>query len=283
MKLVIIFSILFNSGAYSAEKMVYGKDDRQDIGELLDPHIALLADSTAMMVNKEKLTKAPDHQAFYQFETRTLRQQGICPDESFVDQVTLGSCSGFLIAPDRLVTAGHCLKNQKECDQNLWVFGFDSERSFTNKIEADSVYQCQRIISQKVLDKSGLDYAIIQLDRPVSGRSPLRYRKSGRIKKGDSVFIIGNPSGLPTKYSANGVVNYNPKKHFFKATVDSFHGNSGSAVFNSKTLEVEGILVRGYEDYIYTQRGRCGELNTCNTSFCLGEDIVRIKSLNLKN
>ena len=45
------------------------------------------------------------------------------------------------------------------------------------------------------------------------------------------------------------------------ASIDGFHGNSGSAVVNTHTLEVEGILVRGHKDFIYNARRKCAEVS----------------------
>ena len=51
------------------------------------------------------------------------------------------------------------------------------------------------------------------------------------------------------------------------ANLDSFEGNSGSAVFNELTGEVEGILVRGKPDSVgqyLPEVGFCKTLNYCH-------------------
>ena len=50
--------------------------------------------------------------------------------------------------------------------------------------------------------------------------------------------------------SHNAEVLKNDGLTWFMANLDSFEGNSGSAVFNELTGEVEGILVRGKPDSI---------------------------------
>jgi hypothetical protein len=64
---------------------------------------------------------------------------------------------------------------------------------------------------------------------------------------------------------------------FFIANLDTYGGNSGSAVFNEKTGEVEGILVRGETDFIY--KGSCRVSNVCTDTGCRGEDVTRMSEL----
>ncbi|MFN8369647.1 MAG: S46 family peptidase [Bacteriovoracaceae bacterium] len=85
--------------------------------------------------------------------------------------------------------------------------------------------------------------------------------------------------GLPTKISdgANVRTNNNPK--YFVANLDTYGGNSGSAVFNTKTGEVEGILVRGENDYVYDSAQGCRVSNKCTNAGCRGEDVTRITNI----
>jgi V8-like Glu-specific endopeptidase len=103
----------------------------------------------------------------------------------------------------------------------------------------------------------GLDYAIVQLDRRVSDRTPLEFRNDSEIDLGTPLTVIGSPSGLPLKVASGANVRDTSHLYSFKANLDTFQGNSGSAVFNSKTGIVEGILVRGEEDYEQNQVKMC--------------------------
>jgi hypothetical protein len=57
------------------------------------------------------------------------------------------------------------------------------------------------------------------------------------------------------------------------ANLNTYGGNSGSAVINSETFEVEGILVRGETDFAW--QGDCNVSLVCPTSGCRGEDCTR--------
>ena len=110
------------------------------------------------------------------------------------------------------------------------------------------VYRGVEIVARKYT-KSGTDYALVRLDRPVEGHKPL-VLASEDADKHDTVYVMGHPSGLPIKYAGGAHVlsswGFNP---YFKANLDTYGGNSGSPVFNADH-EVVGILVRGDTDFI---------------------------------
>jgi V8-like Glu-specific endopeptidase len=122
------------------------------------------------------------------------------------------------------------------------------------------------------------DYAFIELDRKVNDRQPLKVRKTGKISKGASLVVIGHPTGLPTKI-ADGANVRTLQGKFFVANLDTFGGNSGSAVFNAETEEVEGILVRGETDYVYNSSLGCQVPNVCSNDACRGEDVTYITNV----
>jgi V8-like Glu-specific endopeptidase len=82
---------------------------------------------------------------------------------------------------------------------------------------------------------------------------------------------------LPTKIDDGAQVRSNAPSGYFVATTDSYGGNSGSSVFNYDTGEVEGVLVRGEDDYVY--RNGCMVSNVCEESGCRGEDVTKISSV----
>ena len=95
------------------------------------------------------------------------------------------------------------------------------------------------------------DFAIVRVDREITapGAVALKVRDSGAISVGRNIGVIGYPSGLPVKiaFGAATVVIKEDDPWLF-ANLDTYGGNSGSAVFNKEGL-VEGILVHGARDY----------------------------------
>ena len=205
------------------------------------------------------------------------QDMSLCNDERFFEQPTAAYCSGFLVAPDLVVTAGHCVADYN-CDKTNFIFGFQMQDS-TRAVEhfsKDQVYQCKKVVKREQQAKAQ-DYALVRLDRKVKNYKQLVLRTKRVIEKGDELVIVGHPSGLPMKI-ANGatVRDFAKDKSYFVANTDSYGGNSGSAIFNRRTLEVEGILVRGYTDFQYDSKNSCMRSMHCPEDGCDGEEATDI-------
>lgn len=305
----VVLSSALISGAFAGTSAIYGEDNRREVYEATAAQ-QLLAKSTAAMISKSRIIEAPNSSRVKNLAQKTLREwfeealsgtssespkllssleqdhamAGIsfCSGTRFINQPNPAMCSGFLIAPDLIVTAGHCVESENFCDEYRWVFDFKVDK-LTKKaglnVANENIYNCKKVVSNSLDQKLGLDYAVIQLDRPVAGRAPLTIRTDAQVLNQQQLVIIGNPMGLPTKVAAGANVIKNNHPFFFKANLDSFQGNSGSAVFNSQTGVVEGILVRGEEDYIPNEKLMCFEENICQGDKCRGEDVSRILSI----
>ena len=279
--LVLITSVSFSAQAISKnishKKVIYGEDNRKEVSETNNPQYVELAKSTAAMINKKDLKMSGDKT---QIHFQTLKDKmGVCENEKFSYQISLANCSGFLIGPDLLVTAGHCMAGEGPCRHYSWVFDFNKDEAFDTKIESSNVYNCKKVINHKLEAKK--DYALIKLDREVEGRKNLKFRKKGGPSVGDELVVIGHPSGLPTKIADGAKVVKSDNKDFFVSDLDTFGGNSGSAVFNAKNGLIEGILVRGARDYKFNTTKGCYEVNKCARAFpdfpfCGGEDVSKI-------
>lgn len=283
-KITLITLATLMSQTYASvknERIIYGDDNR------VEPHQATsmqqrLSVSTAGMIQSVKVVESGDY-ALLPPATIT-KDMGLCKDERFSDQPSAVICSGFLVAPDILVTAGHCIPTQESCEEMSWVFDYKIKEK-TNRadvmIPKSKVYKCSKVIDARLemLDNGDKkDYAVVKLDRPVRDRAPLQYRTKGAIKTGDGIFVIGHPSGLPTKVAGDASVFTNTMAGYFETNLDTFGGNSGSAVFNASTGTIEGILVRGAKDYV-ADNG-CARVNEAPQDITgiatLGESVSRI-------
>ena len=261
MQQLAVLLLLTVSYTFATEKVIYGKDNRKDVYEVTNKLHLKLAKSTASLIMKKRLTKS--HGAFYANSTQTLAEgrSNICPSENFSDQPTLSHCSGFLVSPDTMISAGHCYDSAHSCSQSVWVFDYQMDNVSSinlDMISRRNVYECKKVIKSKFRD--GEDYAIIKLKRKVLGRTPLKFRKIGKISSRSKLLVIGSPSGLPLKVANGGTVLNNSGKYQFLTSLDTFKGNSGSPVFDSRTGLVEGILVSGKIDYVPS---RSYDMNSC--------------------
>jgi V8-like Glu-specific endopeptidase len=281
--IILTFSLLFSFSTIAGKDVIYGKDNRNDVFESRDSVLVELSKSTAAMIDLENLKDISGEEIV--ISSRTLKQNGICAKERFSQQISAANCSGFLVAPNILVTAGHCIKSNFDCTSFKWVFDYKVDHSEQREVTVPktSVYSCKKIISRSLDSASKDDYAVIELDRVVFDRRPLTFRKTGKISKGEAIAVIGHPSGLPTKI-ADGANVRSLSSKFFVANLDSYGGNSGSAVFNLSTSAVEGILVRGENDYIYDTEAGCQVSKVCENTSCRGEDVTYITNIEaLKN
>jgi V8-like Glu-specific endopeptidase len=267
--------------AYSSfDKVIYGSDNRQDLKDVINSSHLEWARSTAAMIDKKYLIAKTEN--FFEIKYGTLlEKKKVCPEARFAEQIIAADCTGFLVADDILVTAGHCVKKLKDCQNIRWVFDYSiiDQNSDSKNVLAENVYRCREIIAHVENDETQNDFTILRLDRSVSGRVPLRFRSEGRVNVGTPLVLIGHPSGLPTKVADGAYVLKNSNDIYFVSNVDSFGGNSGSPVMNSESGEVEGILVRGDDDYVMDKERKCRMPKVCKMDGCRGEDATRITNL----
>lgn len=309
MKRVVNLAVLTSTilSLPAAARVIYGEDGRKDIHEAKEIH-QKLARSTPTMVPLENIVDNSEAGTTDLLQTtfqEWIKAQGeeeesplmskiniknneeklelnFCPGERFADQPNPGMCSGFLIAPDLVVTAGHCAELPAACEGYKWVFDFkvDPQTGMAGKtVNPSDIYSCKRIVSKSLDTDLGTDFAVFQLDRKVEGRVPLEINYSGTIGDKAEIVVIGNPSGLPLKVTEGGKVRTNEHPMYFSATLDTYQGNSGSAVFNAETNMIEGILVRGENDFNMNPEQLCIESNRCKEDECRGEDVSRITSI----
>jgi V8-like Glu-specific endopeptidase len=274
---LLVFTCLMGCGSALAasyrSRVIYGKDERVEAAYYPNQKVKELSRSVAGRVEKDLLVKEGN---IFKLPSQTLQNvMGVCATERFSTQTSFVECSGFLVASDLLVTAGHCVQTQTDCEQGKWVFDYVlGSKSLSEK----NVYSCKEIVSQ---DLSFLnDFALIRLDRSVIDRKPLAVRKRGEVDPRSKLIVMGHPSGLPLKIDDNGSVReISSEQNYFVAELDAFGGNSGSPVLNQDTLEVEGILVRGDRDYSWSPEHSCAVANVCETGTCRGEDVQKITKI----
>ncbi|MDE2292826.1 MAG: trypsin-like peptidase domain-containing protein [Elusimicrobia bacterium] len=259
--------------------VIYGNDDRQDLWQVTDPNLKRLAASTLGLFEGASVSMSPDGKTAKLSLGSYAQQYDLCPDERFHDQMTGAFCSASLVAPDVVMSAGHCVTSEDNCKTIKFVFGFDVDKqggASPDAVPASDVYSCAHLIGRQQ-DNQGADWSLVKLDRPVTDRAVLRINRDGPPAKGTGLVLIGHPAGLPTKVAAGAVVRDPSPNGYFVANTDSYGGNSGSPVFNAATGLIEGVLVRGEQDYEYDSARQCYKSKVCASDGCRGEDVTVAK------
>jgi V8-like Glu-specific endopeptidase len=249
-------------------KIIYGTDDRLDYYQTPQKY-QVFAKNSVVALMEESTLGHPDSNGVYHPPIQFTLAYGfdVCPDARFASQPALSFCSGTLIGVDRVMTAGHCLDS---CEGFKIVFDYliVNAQGDLEDISEDDVYSCRNFYSVE----GSIDYAIIQLDRPVVDRTYLNVRDFGdnSVSMYQNLIMMGFPSGIPMKYDTGFVTNTGANDMtLFMGSVDSFGGNSGSGVLNEDD-EVVGILVFGNEDYTPNAQETCYYPNVipCTQSYC---------------
>jgi len=266
-------AVLLPSLASAGAKSIYGDDNRLDYFEA-SPAMRTLADSVVSLWPSKQVKLEGG-----EYKLRTIgfgEALNLCPGEKFREQPIGAFCSGTLVGEDLIMTAGHCITDDASCADARFVFGYNIDSAggqARTSVQPKDLYTCKRIV-KRALDKqasgiigtgiaiigallnkqAGPDFALIQLDRKVEGRKPLAVNR-GSVANGERIFVIGHPVGLPVKVAGDAGVRDNSFKAFFLTDLDTFGGNSGSAVFNASTNKIEGILVRGGTDFVDSPAG----------------------------
>ncbi|MEE9398029.1 MAG: serine protease [Methylococcales bacterium] len=268
-------------------KAIYVQDNRFDV-YLAKGAVREAARSTAALISAAHLEKQGNDYVIN--KNLTLQDAGWCASEPFASQPIMANCTAFLVDKNILVTAGHCLRpgaGQIVSLQDLYVvFGFqmNSKNQAQTRFPASDVYRMKKELEVK--KNQSEDWAVVELDRPVVGRSIFDF-EADEIVEGTGLTIFGYPNGLPLKIADGGMVKRNDyNKNIFATDLDSYQGNSGSPVLNAEALKqgrfvVEGILVSGsvdarnLEDCKVSVTCQSARINNPN-GYCSGEMVTKI-------
>ena len=218
-----------------------------DLYQISNPFVYEAVLSTAAMIPRDRLIMVDGGGMIEQNPTQRTKSCRMSIYQKKFGQGSSANCAGFLVGGDLIATAGHCLLNRdlrEACANDAWVFGYAVTHIEDDPylVDANDVYYCREVI-HAVNDPYGRDFALIRLDRPVEGRSPLRIRRNGEVPSRAQLVAIGFPDGLPAKITPAGGVhtNISSSEFMFSADLEIFKGNSGGPVIDIDTGLVEGI------------------------------------------
>ncbi len=247
--------------AESIEQLaIHGEDDRIDVHEHPSELLRSRAGSVAALHLTSRLDETDPENVLFESPGTLGEDQSLCDTERFRDQTIGATCTATLVEANVLLTAAHCVESADACDEDhRWVFGFETTPGGElSAIRSDDIYTCTRVIA--IDGERDVDYAFIELDRPVVGRDIVPVsRIDGPLALGDSVSTVSFPSGLPAKIDSGGQVvwsSFGEDYLDFRNTLDAFPGSSGAPVFD-EAGEIRGVLRGGPSRVYELQTGGC--------------------------
>lgn len=222
-----------------ASASIYGVDDRLNTAEATSQMQELARSVPALVVAKNL---RPISKETFELSGWKLSKFGLCSHERFFEEQSIATCSSSLIAPNKILTAAHCLDDYNYTCENYRIV-FDYQNGNTS-IHKDAIYQCKRILYSKLDIFGGEDLAIIELDRPVTDRKPIPMVTDHEFSVGEPLKMIGYPFGISQKIVESGeVLGIDKKRQSFMHNLDTFSVNSGGPIFNGEG-QIVGVLVR---------------------------------------
>lgn len=251
-------------------KAIYGKDNRMDMHQTND---RLRSWGKGIAARVDLMIPFFEGDEFSMELPKLKKELKVCEDERFSSQPVIPHpCTGFLVAPNLLLTAGHCVMERRGeiknvqtrlCEEKDWVFDYNYNTKEKDPLrgKTSSIVNCEKVIyGVNGVDRK--DYALIKLSNNLIDRHIFKVTNE-EIYDGKRIIIFGHPAGLPLKYAGDAFVTKpNPDKNYFEGTLDAVGGNSGSPVLNRKG-QLFGILVRGNDDFITDDKKKCKRWNNC--------------------
>lgn len=245
--------------------VLYGRDNRVEIAKTRIPNVQELAAATAALIDAPNLVQRKESVRINADSVQKTFE--LCSSERFSRQTAAAFCSGVLVGPDLLLTAGHCIADSGACYDTSIVFDYRLQNSTgrANAVPKSSIYRCKKIEASD--ENPHGEFTLIRLDRKVVGREPVAIRSSpARI--GNQVIVLGHPLGTPLKITGPSKI-LELGVNTFLTNSDTYTGNSGSPVFNLQTKRLEGILSSGQDDFDWN--GACRISRVCKGNACAGE------------
>ena len=264
---------------FSSSEVIYGIDDRFEIDDWDEEGNAKeLSRAVLSLYRKKNGDPAQSNKL----------PTPLCEEEPFRDQSRDALCTGILVAPDIVLTAGHCLKVNNQCKGLVWKFDYPSPKSTPSPLleKEKNFYRCSHVIRPKdYYQNKSLDFVFVKLTEPVLEREPISLEEGLQqveIEDNEKIFAIGNPSGLPLKVMKGRVTVKSEGEYFFKTNIDSYRGNSGGPIFTSKESRLIGLLLSGEKDFEFDSLRSCYYSKKClegEESGCSGEKAISISKI----
>lgn len=261
--------------------VIYGNDSRYDVVAIHDlkRQEAVLESARSVAAVFSTLCLKPAGERVDIVSERAGKKFNFVPGARFGMQRTAATATAFVVGEQHMLTAGHAI-TMENCNERRFVFGYRVDERGETCLQVPSEWVYKPVEVQGVADTQGADWALVKVDRKID-RPPLR-RRTRPVKKGEAVYYVGYPWGLPLKYAGQAVVMDATPQAYFKANLDTFTGASGSPVFDDNN-EVVGVHVRGIEQTVFdrSKKAWAERRVRSGTGDAMGQEVTRITAIPL--
>ena len=248
----------------------------RNLNPLFENNISIIKNSESIgcLIDAEQLDYIGDSVFRLDLSRIFGKTYRVCPDEPYYSQPTVGFGTAFFIDNDKIITALHCFDDRKISDV-YFVLGYvlsNIDGTISPEFDNHQVFKIKKVIRKFV----EYDIVILQLDKSYNEFFPEIARNyEYSIKK--PIYALGYPVGLPLKITTNASIKSKPDNLFIYTTLDTYHGNSGSPVFDKETNQIIGVLLEGGTDFV--NQGNCNRSYLCASSDCLGEKVLQLSTI----
>lgn len=178
------------------------------------------------------------------------------------------TCTATHIGNNYVVTAGHCLDNpqtsQTACSELKVEWYYRSSRTNMQSPPRENIVgQCQEIISWEfnLSDLNTVDHAIFRVDQAPLTKVDIDPKPNLEINS--KVTQFSHPGGLPLIWSSDCEITLKPYQ-YFQHNCWGASGSSGSALIDSDTNKLVGVLSMGRDRTFFTVRNNISPIGCFN-------------------